>query len=103
MARVVVWSPEAVEDVEVIATYIQRDSSWYAKAVVSKIVDTVESIPEFPELGRAVPEVGDVEIRERFVHRYRVIYRLDASRVLIVAVIHGRQDFAPLASRMAGG
>ncbi len=103
MARVVVWSPEAVEDVEAIAAYIQRDSSWYAKAVVSKIVDTVESISEFPELGRAVPEVGDVEIRERFVHRYRVIYRLDASRVLIVAVIHGRQDFAPLANRMAGG
>lgn len=100
MARVVVWSPEAVEDVEAIAAYIQRDSNWYAKAVVSKIVDTVESIPEFPELGRAVPEVGDVEIRERFVHRYRVIYRLDASRILIVAVIHGRQDFAPFSPRI---
>lgn len=54
MARVVVWSPEAVEDVEAIAAYIQRDSSWYAKAAVSKIVDTVESIPEFPELGRTL-------------------------------------------------
>jgi plasmid stabilization system protein ParE len=103
MARAVAWSLEAVEDVEAIAAYIQRDSPWYAKAVVSKIVETVETIPDFPELGRAVPELGDAAIRERFVHRYRVIYRLDAGQILIVAVIHGRQDFAPMSDRIAGG
>ena len=103
MARAVAWSLEAVEDVEAIAAYIQRDSPWYAKAVVSKIVETVETIPDFPELGRAVPELGDAAIRERFVHRYRVIYRLDAGQILIVAVIHGRQDFAPMSDHIAGG
>ena len=100
MARVVVWSPEAVEDVEAIAAYIERDSPWYAKSVVSKIVEIVEEIPGFPEMGRIVPEVGDAAIRERFVHRYRVIYQLDDERVLVVAVIHGRQDFAPFSARM---
>ena len=100
MARVLIWSPEAVEDVEAIAGYIERDSPWYAKAVVSKIVEIAESIPEFPEMGRMVPEIGDAAIRERFVHRYRLIYRLDDSRVLVVAVIHGRQDFAPFSVRM---
>jgi len=102
MARIVVWSPEAIEDAEAIAAYINRDSPWYAKAVVSKIVETVENIPDYPEMGRAVPELGDAAIRERFVHRYRIIYRLDAERVLIVAVIHGRQDFLPVQSRMEG-
>lgn len=102
MARTVVWSPEAIEDAEAIAAYIDRDSPWYAKAVVSKIVETVEAIPDFPEMGRAVPELGDATIRERFAHRYRVIYRLDAERILIVAVIHGRQDFSPITGRMVG-
>lgn len=100
MARVLVWSPEAVEDVAAIAGYIERDSPWYAKAVVSKIIEVAESIPEFPEMGRTVPEVGETAIRERFVHRYRVIYELAETRVLIVAVIHGRQDFAPFSGRM---
>lgn len=58
MARVLVWSPDAVEDIEAIAGYIERDSPWYAKAVASKIVETAESIPEFPEIGRSVPEIG---------------------------------------------
>ena len=102
MARVLVWSPEAVEDIDAIAAYIERDSPWYARAVASKIVETAESIPEYPELGRMVPEIDDPAIRERLVHRYRVIYRLDEARVLIVAVIHGRQDFGPFVARIQG-
>ena len=73
MARDLVWSPEAVEDIDAIAAYIERDSPWYARAVASKIVETAESIPEYPELGRMVPEIDDPAIRERLVHRYRVI------------------------------
>ena len=71
MARGLVWSPEAIEDIESIASYIERDSVWYAKAVASKIVETAEPIPEYPELGRIVPEVGDPAIRERIAYSYR--------------------------------
>jgi toxin ParE1/3/4 len=100
MARVLVWSPEAIEDIESIAGYIARDSPWYAKAVASKIVEIAETIPDFPELGRVVPEIGEASIRERFVHRYRIIYRLDQASVLVAAVIHGRQDFEPFVTRI---
>ena len=31
----VVWSPEAIEDLESIAEYISRDSEFYAQAVVA--------------------------------------------------------------------
>jgi toxin ParE1/3/4 len=93
MARVLVWSPEAIEDVEAIAHYIERDSPWYAKAVVSKLVETAESIPEYPHLGRIVPELADSSIRERLVHRYRLIYRLEDKRAVVAAIIHARQDF----------
>jgi toxin ParE1/3/4 len=93
VARTLVWSPEAIEDVEAIAAYIERDSAWYAKAVVSKLIETAESIPEYPQLGRIVPELGDANIRERLVHTYRLIYRLEQNRVVVAAVIHGRQNF----------
>jgi toxin ParE1/3/4 len=93
MARLLVWSPEAVGDIEAIAAYIGRDSPWYAKAVVSKLVETAEAIAEYPELGRIVPELGDAMVRERLVHRYQLIYRLEGSRIVVAAIIHGRQDF----------
>ena len=52
-------SPEAVEDIESIAAYIERDSKYYARAVVSRIVTVSESIPDHPRLGRIVPEIND--------------------------------------------
>jgi plasmid stabilization system protein ParE len=100
MARALVWSPEAIEDIEAIVAYIERDSPWYAKAVASKIVETAEAIPMYPELGRVVPEIGNRAIRECFAHRYRIIYRVEPAQVLVAAVIHGRQDFQPLVSRI---
>ena len=100
MARGLVWSPEAVEDIESIASYIERDSPWYAKAVASKIVETAETIPEFPELGRIVPEVGDPAIRERFAYSYRIIYRLEPERILVAAVIHGSRLLQPFVQRI---
>jgi plasmid stabilization system protein ParE len=100
MDLALVWSPEAIEDIEAIAAYIERDSPWYAKAVASKIVEVAESIPEYPLLGRVVPEIGEPAVRERLVHRYRIIYRIDKGRVLVAAVIHGRQDFEPFVARI---
>lgn len=100
MDIVLVWSPEAIEDIEAIARYIERDSPWYAKAVVTKLVETAELIADYPELGRIVPEIADSSVRERFVHRYRLIYKIDSKRVVIAAVIHGRQDFASFAERI---
>jgi toxin ParE1/3/4 len=99
VARSLVWSPEAIEDVEAIAAYIERDSPWYAKAVAAKIVETAETIPEFPELGRVVPEVGDASVRERFVYSYRVIYRIEPELILLIAVIHGSRLLEPLIPR----
>ncbi len=102
MARFLTWSPEAVEDVERIALYIERDSAYYARAVTSRIVSIAESIPDNPELGRMVPEINDPKYRERFVHKYRVIYHLESERILIAAVVHGSQEFEPKIPRIKG-
>jgi len=100
MARGLVWSPEAIEDIESIASYIERDSVWYAKAVASKIVETAETIPDYPELGRIVPEIDDAAIRERFVYSYRIIYRVESERIVVAAVIHGSRLLQPLIQRI---
>lgn len=102
MARRLVWSPEAVEDIEAIADYISRDSEYYARTVVSRIIATAESIPENPKLGRIVPEISANDFRERFVHRYRVIYRVEPERILITAIIHGSRLLEPLIDRIEG-
>lgn len=91
MAYPVNWSAEAIEDVESIAAYIGRDSEFYAKAVVSKLLRTAEKIPEAPKIGRVVPELGNTQIRERFVYSYRLVYQISDDSILVVAVIHGKR------------
>ncbi len=91
-----VWSPEALEDIESIASFIERDSAWFAKVVVSKIVSLAETITLNPEMGRVVPEIGKKNIRERIVYSYRVICRIELEHILVVAVIHGSRLLLPL-------
>jgi plasmid stabilization system protein ParE len=85
------WSSEAVEDLTAIAEYISRDSSFYAQSVVRSVLSTTQGLATHPRIGRIVPELSDESIRERFVHSYRIIYRLESGRILIVAIIHGKR------------
>ncbi len=91
MAYQVVWSSKALEDVEAIATYISRDSTAYAAAVVQKIIGVTRHLSNFPFSGRIVPEFDDDNIREKFVYSYRVIYRIQGDTLTIAAVIHGKR------------
>ncbi|WP_022947404.1 type II toxin-antitoxin system RelE/ParE family toxin [Methylohalobius crimeensis] len=96
------WSPEAIEDLEAIAEYIARDSEYYARAVVTEILSVSRSTGEFPLIGRIVPEIGDEHIRERFIYSYRLVYRVESVRILIVAVIHGKRLLENIAERIGG-
>ena len=96
MAHRVVWSPTALEDVEAIAAYISRDSTSYAAAVVSRILDLTRQLENFPHSGRLVPEFDNSSLPEVFVYSYRVIYRVEVETVVIAAVVHGKRLLDPL-------
>ena len=103
MACLLAWSPEALEDVELIASFVERDSLWYAKIVTSKIVSAAENISSNPEMGRMVPEIADKNIRELFVYSYRLIYRIEPERIVVAAVIHGSRLLQPFVQRIESG
>ena len=91
MAYRLEWSAEALEDIESIATYIEKDSPIYAKSVVSKFFEKAELLQEFPKTGRMVPEFDNETIREIFIYSYRLIYKIENNVVLLVAVVHGKR------------
>ena len=91
MAQQLNWSPEALEDLQSIAEFIGRDSEFYANSVVTKMVAVSRSLIETPLLGRVVPELGDDQIRERFVYSYRLIYRIRDDETLVAAILHGKR------------
>ncbi len=91
MAFKLEWSEEALEDIESIATYIEKDSPTYVKSVVSKLFEKVEILQEFSELGRTVPEFNDATIHEIFVYSYRLIYKQSKEKIVLVAVVRGKR------------
>ncbi len=90
MAEVkIVWSEEALKDIEEIISFISKDSELYAVNFASKIISAVETLKVFPEIGRIVPGYGDPKIREIIYRNYRIVYQIDERAVEIITVSHG--------------
>ncbi|EGW39310.1 type II toxin-antitoxin system RelE/ParE family toxin [Desulfosporosinus sp. OT] len=86
------WSEPAVLDLEGIKEFIERDSEYYAIEFTGRIIEMVEKLSDFPNLGRKVPEVEDEKIREIVFHNYRLIYKLSDESILVLAIIHAARD-----------
>jgi addiction module RelE/StbE family toxin len=86
-----IWSPQAIEDIQAIAEYIARDSTVYAETTVEQIFQAPERLMQFPKLGRVVPEKNDESIREIFVFQYRIIYEVLVSEIHVLTVVHGKR------------
>ncbi len=88
-----IWSPQAVRDLEGIRAYIAADSPRYADLTVARIVAAIERLKAFPESGRIVPERNDPAIREVVINRYRAVYRRRGDIVEIATVFQGSKEF----------
>ena len=90
----VVWSEPAIEDLQAIRDYIARDSEHYASRFVTRLLETVDLLQNSPELGQMVLELEHDDIRQIVYLNYRILYRREAQRVLILAIIHASRDFS---------
>ncbi len=90
----ITWSPLAVEQARDIATYIALDKPCAAEQWIETIFDSVERLVKFPESGRIVPEINRSEMREIVQGRYRVIYKIQETQILVLLVKGYRQKLA---------
>jgi addiction module RelE/StbE family toxin len=92
----VIWTIKAVEQVEQIGSYIEKDSSFQARRVVQLIIKETRKLKEHPRIGKMVPELEEDQYRELRVFSYRILYKiLDEDRIAVVGVVHGQRLFDP--------
>ncbi len=91
----VIWAEYAIGHLTDIYGYIARDSEQYARRMVDRITSRSKQIGSFPESGEVVPEYADSSIREVIEEPYRVIYRVESDRIVVLAVIHGARLLPP--------
>ncbi len=87
-----IWTDSAIQDLAEIKAYISHDSDFYATRLIEKILDGIENLLIFPEMGRKVPEAQDESIREIIYRPYRVIYKFTGTQVIIVTILNCHRD-----------
>ena len=86
----IIWSPLARSRLQEIRRYTERDKPAAAERLAIRIVAAVETLRNYPHLGRAGAQPGT---RELVVGRtpYVVVYRLD-DRITVTTIWHGAQQ-----------
>jgi plasmid stabilization system protein ParE len=89
------WSAQAERNVEEVASRVARRDPDVANEWIERVIDHVESTTTIPLAGRIVPELNRLELRETFLGRYRIVYRIDGATVTLVTVFAGARHGWP--------
>jgi addiction module RelE/StbE family toxin len=84
----VIWTEQAIEDIDNIAEYISKNSLKYAQIQVYKFFDLASILELQPKAGRKVPETSDESIRELITGTYRLIYKIRHDNDILILTVH---------------
>ena len=86
-----VWTDEALEDLDAIADYIGARNSDAAKQLLDKIRTAAAQLTHFPHMYRIglVPGTREAVVTPN----YRMIYLVGRSEIVILAIIHSRRQY----------
>ena len=91
------YSPEALNDLNQILSYISEELKNHVAAqnTVDNILDSIEKLSEFPEIGTSLNAIVDIESDYRFLvcGNYLAFYRLVESEVKIDRILFSSRDY----------
>jgi plasmid stabilization system protein ParE len=92
--RSVAWSETATAALDEALTYVAASSPQAAGRLLEQALHAAERLSTLSHRGRMVPELEDSSIREVFVGRYRLLYRVEEDQVVVLTFLHGARDFS---------
>ena len=89
----VILEESAVADIDQLAAWVAKDSPQAARTMIRKVLDAVERLSLFPDLGHEGRDKGTYE-RAVSGTPYIIVYeiRRKPSGVLVISVVHGARD-----------
>jgi toxin ParE1/3/4 len=106
--RMVQWSAAAQGDLASILDYIASRDPLQAEQILEQLQSQAQGLGLFAERGRRIPELRGSRHsakslwRELLVRPWRIVYALEGSTVLVLAVVDGRRDFVAWLAGRAG-
>lgn len=91
------YSPEALNDLDEIRVYINNElqNPAAAQKIVLSILDTIEKLRDFAEIGPSLSLINEFESDYRFLvcGKYIAFYRVMGIEVHIDRVLYGRRNY----------
>lgn len=91
------YSPESRRDLDDIWDYIvsELQNCSAAERVINRIIDAVDPLKNFAEMGTPLSSIADIGTDYRFFvsGNYMVFYRVQGNDVYIDRVLYGRSDY----------
>ncbi|MDI6879723.1 MAG: type II toxin-antitoxin system RelE/ParE family toxin [Desulfitobacteriaceae bacterium] len=95
----------AREDIAEIYFYIAADRPKSALEIIEKIADKIDTLAEFPLIGKIVPdnELAKQEYHMLIIDSYIAFYKLIGDEVVVYRVLYGMRDYPDLIARGFSG
>jgi toxin ParE1/3/4 len=85
------WTQKAQNDLVSIGLYIKNDNAEIARKFIMAIRKRVLMLKENPGIGRIVPEINQVDIKELIFKNYRFVYKMKSESIDILIVFEGHK------------
>ncbi|MBN2410148.1 type II toxin-antitoxin system RelE/ParE family toxin [candidate division KSB1 bacterium] len=85
------WTREALRQLTAIEKFIAGNNPARAETFVNNLVEHGELIAQNPWIGRIVPELANPDIREIIVKKYRLVYKIEKEKIVILTVFEGHK------------
>jgi len=91
----IIFSTLSNIDLDKIISYYYDLNKSTAKKYYIEMMSLIKNLKKYPLVGRIVPECEDVfydKYREIIYENFRIIYRIDGDRILILRFLDARMD-----------
>lgn len=89
---IVVVTAEAESDLEAIGDYIVQDNPVRALTFIREVRAQCETLADFPNRFPVVRKYEREGVRQRVFGNYALSYRTDASRVVVLHILHSERN-----------
>jgi len=87
----VLWTKNAKIQLLSVEEFIANDNPSGAIDFTDEIINLAETLAEYPEKGRVVPELSHSNIRELLYKKYRIVYLIKKDRIEILTLFEGHR------------
>ena len=91
--KYVVWSKASLDSLEIIYNFIFENSSQNADMVVDTLLNLGDDLAKFPERNPREPLFNDDTIRYFPKWNFKIVYRIEENRILIINIYSTKMNW----------